>query len=453
MLALSIRVMGAAGMFCSQILLARSLGVAGFGEYALAITWLQVLAVLTKLGLDNASLRYVAEFTTRHEAEKLHCFSRDSTRASLVISVLMMGLVACVAMIFRSSLGNGIAGGLLIAALMIPLVSLRQIQEASLRGIGLLFESQIATALWPWILCFLSLIAWSLSRSGISSQLAVGLHFVAIGTVSVIVYYYYRQSPLGSKSDPERDQTARQWRSQRRHRRAIENQQAARAVWRQQWKYTALAFLLAEVLIVLKSRACIALAGIMLDREAVGLYGAMEKFADVSVLATQSLGLVIAPQFAALNAAGRYVDMRRLMKQGQILCLCTTLPVAVIVALFGDGIFALLGPGYRDGWTVLMALLASTCIASFSGPAAYILQMTGHERTMLVITAACAATNIVLSLILMRFCGLLGLGIAQMATSLVWMAGVRYSLSFHPAWQSPSNLVSDSHHRQVEVAA
>ena len=57
---------------------------------------------------------------------------------------------------------------------------------------------------------------------------------------------------------------------------------------------------------------------------------------------------------------------------------------------------------------------------------------------MLVITAASAATNILLSLILMRVYGLLGLGMAQMATSFVWMVGVRWSLSRHPVWQQVS---------------
>ena len=36
---------------------------------------------------------------------------------------------------------------------------------------------------------------------------------------------------------------------------------------------------------------------------------------------------------------------------------------------------------------------------------------------------------------LMRVYGLLGLGMAQMATSFVWMVGVRWSLSRHPVWQ------------------
>ncbi len=414
-MALAIRIAGAGGMFLSHIVLARSLGVVGFGEYSLAITWLQVLTVAGKLGLDNTSLRYVAEYVTKNENGKLRGFIKASTRASLLASTTVAAFVIATVFVLRNSIGEGLANCLIVAALMVPLISLRQIQEASLRGVGRLFESQISTVVWPVLLSLLAAFAWQTSSWGISSLTAMILHLIAILTVSMMVYRFQRKQAFCGDEISVSDSC------------------------RQLWKHTAMAFLFAEGLIALKSRACVALAGMLLDRESVGLYGAMEKFADVSVLASQSLGLIIAPQFAALYAAGRYPEMRRLMKQGQFLGLAFTLPVALAVAFFGDYVFVLLGPGYRAGWKVLMALLGSACIAAFSGPAAYVLQMTGRERTMLVITAASAATNILLSLMLMPAYGSMGLGIAQIATSLVWTVGVRTSLAWHPAWQNTPN--------------
>jgi O-antigen/teichoic acid export membrane protein len=60
--------------------------------------------------------------------------------------------------------------------------------------------------------------------------------------------------------------------------------------------------------------------------------------------------------------------------------------------------------------------------------------MTGWERTNLLITCACTVTNLVLSFMLMPSMGVVGLGVAQMATSAVWMIGVRVCLRRHPAW-------------------
>lgn len=232
-MALSIRLAGAAGMFVSQIVLARTLGVAGFGEYALAITWLQVLTVLAKLGLDNTSLRYVAEYVTKHETEKLSGFARDSSRSAMHASAIVMVVFLVAILILWNSIGDVLASGLMMAALMIPLVAIRQVQEASLRGIGKLFESQIGTVIWPWTLCVLAGGLWCFSSADLSSRSATMLHLISVGVVSVLVYRFYRLSKIDQSPLEFEEIKARQWRSQRRQRRALHVQRAAHDLCRQ----------------------------------------------------------------------------------------------------------------------------------------------------------------------------------------------------------------------------
>ncbi|HEY0983310.1 MULTISPECIES: lipopolysaccharide biosynthesis protein [unclassified Schlesneria] len=423
---LTLRLAGAGGMFLSHIVLARALGVEAFGEYSLAVAWLQILTVVGKLGLDNTSLRYVSEYVTRGEVGKLRGFLAESVRASVLASLGVTGLGVVTVFVCWPRLGDHAAWCLMVALTAVPIVALRQIREASLRGVGRLLESQIGTAIWPLVLSILAGTAWFSLGASFTSPVAMLLHLVSLGSVLLLVCRYPYQLPNAG------------------------DQSFARAECFSVWQSTAMAFLFAEVLIAVKARACIGLAGMLLDRPSVGLYGAMEKFADVSLLLSQSLGIVIAPQFASLYAAGRFAEMRKLMRQGQLLGLGFTLPVALAVGFLGDYVFALLGPGYRDGWSVLIALLVSACIAAFSGPAAYVLQMTGRERTILAITAACAATNILFSLLLMKRFGILGLGLAQIATSLVWTAGVRGALCWHPAWQSAT---ADEQNAAQEVTA
>lgn len=410
-MALSLRVLAAGGLFLSHIVLMRGLGVTGFGEYSLAIAWLQILTGVAKLGLDNTSLRYVSEYVTNSEFGKLRRFIRDSTFGGLIGSVAVMIGVMVAAILTWSMIGDRLATCLIVGSVMIPPITIRQIQEARLRGVGRLFESQVGTALWPAILFVLAAVFWLTVPSGFSSLSAVSLHLIALCAVFVLVVHFQRQI--------------------RFHEGAVQPGDACR----RQWAGTALAFLTAEILISLKGRVCITLAGMMLDCQSAGLFGAMEKFADASLLASQSLGLVLAPQFASLYAAGRYTEMRRLLRRGQILGLIFTLPIAVGIAVFGDTLFTLLGSSYRAGWNVLLTLLVASSVLSYSAPMAIVLQMTGRERTMLWITAACAVTNIVFSILLMRSHGVLGLGIAQVATSLVWTLGVQARVWRHPAWE------------------
>ena len=409
-MALAIRLSGAGGLLLVHILLARHLGVGGFGDYSLALVWLQFLCVFGKSGLDNTTLRYVSEYTTHRDEPALRGF----TRLSIWFTRLTSGLVSVVflALIYflRGNLSPGLAGCLAVAAIMVPLVCVRQVQEAAIRARGLVVQSQISTTIWPLLLLVLVASVGAMLERKMSAVEACVLHLIAISVVALYVSLVFRGS------DP------------------LENGSTERRSEQKKWLLTGLAFFGAELLVALKGRACIALAGTILGRDAAGLYSAMERFADASVLGSQSLGLVIAPQFASLYAAGRYAEMRKLMRHGQLLVFASTFPVALCVACFSNVIFSLLGKDYREGWSVLMALLLSICIASFAGPAAYVLQMSGRERLVMRITGVCSLSNLVFGLILIRPMGILGLGVAQVVTSLIWAIGIRICLSLHPAW-------------------
>ena len=410
-MALSLRILGAVGMLLCQIVLARSLGVVGFGDYSQTVAWIQFLCIFGKCGLDNSSLRFVSEYVTVGETSRLRGFVRDSTRVSLLASLLTSVAVIAYVATFKDSIGETLAQCLTVGSLMIPLISLRQIHEASLRGFGRITESQLSFIVWPFTLVLMTTFIWIVMPGYVSSTEAIQLHLVSVCLVSAMVYFFFRRSKSRMPLD------------------------ASPVTSRQIWAKTASAFFIAELLIALKGRVCVAMAGVMLGSDSAGVYAAMERFAEASLLGSQSLGLIIAPQFASMFAAGRYKDMRRLLWRGQLLGLAFTLPVAIAVACFGPVLFRLLGKGYEDGWAVLLMLLGSACITSLAGPSAYVLQMTGRERSMLLITGACAISNVLLSLLLVRPFGIIGFGIAQMITSLVWTVGIRLFLLVHPAWQ------------------
>lgn len=394
----------------SHILLARYLGVGGFGDYLLALVWVQFLCVFGKSGLDNTTLRFVSEYKTHNDDAGLRGYIRFSSRLSLIASCAVGAGFLVLIYFQREATSPSLTGCLAVAAVMVPLVCVRQVQEAAIRARGLIVQSQISTTIWPILLFVLVAIAGAVLPGPMSPVVACGLHLFAVTAVAIYVLMVFRSSTTGENSSAEM---------------RFENRR---------WLMAGLAFLGAELLVALKSRACMAIAGTVLGRDAAGLYGAMERFADAAVLGSQSLGLVIAPQFAALYAAGRFTEMRKLMRHGQFLVFASTFPIALAVACFSDLIFTLLGDGYREGWSLLMVLLVSICIAAFGGPAAYVLQMTGRERLVMLITAICTVSNILFGLLLIRPLGILGLGVAQVLTSIIWTAGVRIALSLHPAW-------------------
>ncbi len=62
-----INIAGTGLAFLSQLLLARVLGVAGYGAYAYVMAWVTVLALLATLGFQTGMLRFVSAYCAREE--------------------------------------------------------------------------------------------------------------------------------------------------------------------------------------------------------------------------------------------------------------------------------------------------------------------------------------------------------------------------------------------------
>src|SRR5262245_38021399 len=54
-----------------QLAFARLMGVAAYGEYSYALSWLVLIALLATLGLDSALLRFLSSYRARAEWSKL----------------------------------------------------------------------------------------------------------------------------------------------------------------------------------------------------------------------------------------------------------------------------------------------------------------------------------------------------------------------------------------------
>ena len=65
--AIGIRLTGAGLALALQVSLARVLGQSGYGQYAYAVAWLQLMLIFAQGGFSTAALRYVAEYRARQQ--------------------------------------------------------------------------------------------------------------------------------------------------------------------------------------------------------------------------------------------------------------------------------------------------------------------------------------------------------------------------------------------------
>src|SRR5437588_4959183 len=73
---LAIRLVGALAALALQLTLARMLGHLGYGEYAYAFAWLQLLLVFAQGGFAMAALRYVAAYRAQNQPALARGFTK-----------------------------------------------------------------------------------------------------------------------------------------------------------------------------------------------------------------------------------------------------------------------------------------------------------------------------------------------------------------------------------------
>lgn len=401
---LGLRLVTAAAMFGLQIVLARALGVSGYGIYAFAMAWVQGIAVFGRAGLENTSLRQVAEYRTQGETAQLAGFLRWSRRTSLIASVAASLLLVLCTFLLIAPEDPATRGCLLLGAAAIPLLTTRQIQEARLRAVHHVWQSLVGPAAWPLLLTAFLLIAVTLGDWHATAQGAIALQIAALAVCSLVTYGFVRKSVM---ADSDAESTM-----------APSNL----------WQKTALTFLAFDAVILLRGRTSVVIAGMLIDTDTAGIYAAAERFAEVVTLGVVSINMFAAPHFASLHAAGRRDELRELIRGSQLIGLLFAIPCALVLALFGRSLLGMLDAGFVSGYPLLLIMVTSVTIGSLAGPAAYVLAMSGGERTTLHGAMLCMVINLVLSFTLATLYGATGLAVTHLVTMVVWTAYMLWHL-------------------------
>jgi O-antigen/teichoic acid export membrane protein len=130
----------------------------------------------------------------------------------------------------------------------------------------------------------------------------------------------------------------------------------------------------------------------------VGVYGAMVQAAGLLALGISVVNLVIPPMLASMHAAGRLAELEALMRRVSTLLAWGGGVLVLGFALFGEELIELLfGAPFRRGYGALLWLALGQALNVAAGSPGWLLQMTGHQTTLMRITLASIAVKLALT--------------------------------------------------------
>lgn len=408
LLGLGIKLGGAGVALLLQVVLARVLGHSGYGQYAYVVAWVQLMLIFAHGGFATAAMRYVAEYRARHQPELVRGFLR---RSSQIVLIGSLALSICMTALGSSLVRAGSVGtvaGFLIAGAILPVFAMFTLSSAVVRGLGHIISSMLVGLVQPLVLLVTLAAAAYVLNYQVSSSAALLLLLVATVMALMAAHVLQRRAERGLD---------------------LASQPAFHTA---EWLVAALQMMFASSLIYVQGRTGVIISGLLLNAGDAGTYAAMERLTDAALLGLASVNTLIAPTFAAIHAQGRRHDLQRYARWGAWGSTSFMLAAVLPLVLFGRPILRLFGDQFVPGYPVLLVLLVGVAVNAACGSVGLLLQMTNHQRDVLIIAFAGLCLNVLLSLLLIPRYGILGTAIANSAAMVLWnismLLVVRYRL-------------------------
>lgn len=366
-LAVAIRVAGRGLSFLLALVLARELGLEGFGVYTFATTWVALLLIISGLGYGGLLLRQTAVFVERGQPELLLGLIHTARRTVIPLAAVLVAVAAIVAAIFFDPI---FLVPLLIALPTVMVRSSSVIWEGVLRGLGRVDESFVPTFLiYPLVMLagVGLLVAFSVS---LTPQLALALYLLSFTMGALAAWLLAR----------------------RRLRPVIGD--ATRRIHPEEGRFQLLApFTVLAMLGTVSSGLGLVMLGLLDLPDAVGVLQVALKLTEPMFLIFAAVNLSLSARLATLYAGERLDEARPVIARAVRWGFLGSIPIALILVLAPDFLLGLFGAGFEEAKTSLFILVPACLFSVFAGTGGAALMMSDHQRVAIAARLAGLLAN------------------------------------------------------------
>lgn len=352
-----VRMLGPLSSFALAVLLARSLGAAGSGEFYTALTLVTALAIVAKFGLETALQRFIGMAHAAGDLVMVAGFYRQALITSSLLALALAGL--CVV------LATPIAGLLFKDTTLAPLLrilgagivpfALLGINAAALKALGRpVLGGFFEAAAWPLLtICTVGASVHTLAHT----TLIIAAICLAAATLAALLAYI----PV---------------------RRLLPSGSLFKAVERRVPFSSCRSFMSIELVNYILLWMPLILLPAMAGTAEAGLFNISHRLAAQLGLLLLVFASITAPRFAAYHDKGRHAEMASLAGHATRTMLLFAIPPVVILQFWSEHILGIFGSEFVAAGATLQLLLIGQLVNLASGPVGYLLAMTGHERQL-----------------------------------------------------------------------
>lgn len=377
------------------ILLIRVLGRDQYGVYSYFLAVISILIIPVEFGISNLVVRETARAESINQPGTIKGLWHWSFWVSLWASLGLITIVVIVVFTWgKSRLDEYQLLTLMWGLPLLLIQSMMHLSNAALRGMKKIVLGQLPEIIIiPLLIIVFFIISSFVWADALSSAFAMGIRVVStlIALIVSLIFLVKNIPAEVENTKPYYDKKI--------------------------WLLSVIPFGLSTGLNMIKNHASILIMGFYVPPAQIASYQVAISAAAFSILVLHSINTLLAPQFASLYANHEKVKLQKLVTISARVVLALNLMISFIFVVFGKNILKLMfGADTIDAYPALMVLLVGQLINSFVGSVAFLLNMTGHERDVMLIVGISTALNVLLTFLITPRYGILGGAIANSAT-------------------------------------
>ena len=396
-LSLFLRFGGLMSGYLLTLIIANLFGADGLGDYVLSITVLRLFTLLSKLGLDTTSIKFIASFASQNKWTSIFKF-RNKVVFILIISSIFFSILLYTLSQPIADLINAQVKYIKLNSFFILPMSFFMLHYQSLRGLKRIAEFSFFYRMSQSLFTVVSvLIIYYFIQD---NEVPIYAYLVSLLLVSVLAFLSFRYN-LNKKSYGK------------------ESAEMQILKYSQILKIS-IPLMFAQSVQFIMAWTDKLMLGSMTTIVDVGVYHTAFKLSMFAAVALMSVNSIASPKFAEMFAKKDFLGLKKVVHQSTKMIFWSSFPLVIVFFMFPDFLLGLFGEEFKVGVTAFIFLSCGRLISSFSGSVGNILQMTGNQNIYAIILLIGAILNVVLNLILIPLYGINGAAIASMSSLIVW---------------------------------
>lgn len=380
----------------ANLVMARLIGRAEYGIYALMFSWVSVLVMVAQAGQDISIIRFLPAYIQDKAWGKVLGL-RIGVGLFVLATSICVAIAGCVVVrIVGAGQSEDWRNTFYIGFAMLPILT--QLQQSS--AMHRAFKRPVITGMYSTVMRPVALL-------------------VLLGLASVVVAR--RDAPMATVCTALAalvSLLASGWHLTRAW--PAPGRGATPSYEARRWVAVGGQLSLLSIIIVGGARLDVMLLGAMMGTGDVGPYYAAVKMAGFAFFASQAVNVVLAPMIAERYDSGDMHGLQAVAVQGARLGLAGALAVALFCAVAGKWVLGLFGHGFETAYVPLLILLLGYCASACFGEVGFMLSMTKYQKQASFFVLVGIAANCIAAVLLVPRFGADGAAIGAGLSLVIW---------------------------------